>query len=122
MTDQELNEACARVLGWREMAWPDFRDGKWREVEGWRRPDGLDVTGVPNFSGDHDAVRLLEDEIERRDLGCEYAAALVAIADADAEQVAGDLWYATTSNFWALIRAKPEQKARAFLAAMKESS
>jgi hypothetical protein len=48
-------------------------------------------------------VRQVEDEIERRGLGSQYAGALAGV-------VTGDLW--------AIIRATPEQRCRAALIAV----
>lgn len=58
--------------------------------------------------GDWTAVRRLEDEIDRRMLWPLYTESLLRIA-ADLTQSKG--------IYWALIRATPEQRARAFLAA-----
>ena len=61
------------------------------------------------------SARLLEDEIERRGLQDEYLTALWGVMDA-----AGDPspeW--VLADIWLFLRATPEQRARAFLEAMK---
>lgn len=60
--------------------------------------------------GDFDAARWLEDEIEQRGLQEAYCRAL-------AHQYSGVLLRDYT---WALLRATPEQRARAFVEATKE--
>ena len=69
----------------------------------------------PRCSEDHVAARLLEDEIERRGLHYEYVKALCFIL--------GDisLRELEARDVWALLRAAPEQRAKAFLQAIADA-
>jgi len=62
---------------------------------------------VPHYSTDHAAVRLLEDEIERRGLWQQYLGTLLDILNS--------YDHPSMVDIWAAIRATPEQRARAFL-------
>jgi len=53
---------------------------------------------------------VLEDEIERRGLQEKYVTILLALIDPDPY---------TTNEYWAILRATPEQRAQAFLEAIK---
>lgn len=55
-------------------------------------------------------ITMLEDEIERRGLEDDYIRALLAIVIPDGGSVLA---------FWRILRATPEQRARAFLEATK---
>ena len=110
MSDElrQLNEACARAMGWRE------------EGDGWWYPTDKEhprFRRAPSFGADF--VSLLEDEIERRDRSRDYVAALIHVLG-----VYGDReWYDWDREWghavWDVIRAMPEQRARAFLEAIK---
>lgn len=94
------------------------------------------VMGVQDFfATDHAAARLLEDEIEKRGLQEQYVTALIAELSLFIIAVADDLHinplipplemtgkYKEIGNafLWALMRATPEQKAKAFLEAVGE--
>jgi hypothetical protein len=126
---RELDAACARALGCR-MVWfdrlTDF-DGHWSQsgpfddpskcrhsaVAYWQDAAGRSNVTVDEFSPSTDptAARELEDEIERRGLEDRYVQVLGAVVNANPY---------TDNESWALIRATPEQRARAFLEAVKE--
>lgn len=61
------------------------------------------------------AARQLEDEIERRGLEYSYVRSLVNL-------VAVDTAPGSDGERWALIRATPEQRAKAFLQAIGEKN
>lgn len=65
-------------------------------------------------STDYAAARLLEDEIERRELQDEYVRCLLSLMpDACDEVAVGTLWYVGPGGFWAVLRATPEQRTKA---------
>lgn len=76
----------------------------------------LMVRLCPAFSGRLEDAKILEDEVERRKLIGAYVATLVSLLDT---QIVSDnqtvRYLAYMSDFWALIRATPEQRARAFV-------
>jgi hypothetical protein len=68
---------------------------------------------VRPFSSDIAMTRLLEDVIEQRGMHDAYVRALLDIVIPEGTSVL---------SFWRLIRATPEQRARAFLRALAEES
>jgi len=76
------------------------------------RSIGFFVRLCPAFSTSYTDVRLLEDEIERRGLWQQYIGVLLDILNSYDRPSMVDIW--------AIIRATPEQRARAFLEAVKE--
>ena len=142
---RELHEACAQALGYTTLWAEDsafgpslyLHDaGAVRESESvtanchlmggrWER---LRVNGeigeyfvrlCPAFSANHEAARVLEDEIERRDRRVGYITELGNIVLTYLADQNGSARYPALS-VWALIRATPEQRARAFLEAVTE--
>lgn len=103
----ELDKACMRAMGWEyRPRFPGDTTGYWRALSG----ETIISEECPRFSTDTDAARLLEDAIERRgrEAQAEYVFALAErLFTEDSE------W--GTSHVWKMIRATPEQKARAFL-------
>lgn len=73
---------------------------------------------VPEYSTDPAAARLVEDEIARRGLWEEYANALLDILDISDT----DLYDNSARASWQVLRATPEQRYRAALAACGEGS
>jgi hypothetical protein len=78
-------------------------------------PDG-GVTGLPWFSGSCDAARELENEIEWRGLWKQYIFALIEVMEPG---VSVDDLVDAWRPMWLLLRATPEQRARAFLEAVR---
>lgn len=79
----------------------------------WSAPRGqwsVFATTPPPFTTDHDACRLVEDEIERRGLVREYITALGTVINA--VPFDDDLWP------WQHMRATPEQRCHAALIAL----
>lgn len=118
-------------MGWTDARQVSAKPGKkgWHSRGGWRgrRPDQTTkrVYAIPRFSTDPAAARLLEDEIERRGLQMAYTAAMIDVLGLDPgiemTEPAISLWLCRNvmpQDLWTLIRATPEQKARAFLAAV----
>lgn len=108
---QKLDAACAQALDLpHELGCPKVADDESNQV----LYDYQEcVCRWPAFSADPAAVRLLEDEIERRDLVIEYTLALAVLCQVDTE-----FWYRPNyKDVYQLIHATPEQKARAFLEA-----
>jgi hypothetical protein len=108
----ELDEQCARPMGWIRSGTPEFRDGKWITHEGWRDSNYSYINELPAYSTDPAAARLLEDEIEERGKINAYMTHLCrecGIRTFDRMDVA---------DAYALIRATPEQRAQAFLKAI----
>jgi hypothetical protein len=64
--------------------------------------------------GSLSAARLLEDEIERRGVQEDYIRALDKLVTYEREE--GWMWFR-----WGILRATPEQRARAFLAVMESA-
>ena len=107
--DRALDIEIAQLLGWR---WEGDEGG----VHYLRRPnvpgylamragdDLYPTSDLLPYSTDHTAVRLVEDEIERRGLVGPYVKALYAIVG--------------KQGSWSLIRATPEQRCAAALRAV----
>ena len=118
-----LDAACAKAMGWQP-------DPARCNVCGWPLEDGICEPGncaerpVPKikyndpapYSEEPYLASLLEDEIEKRGLQGAYIHALwneldgAPLVDGCTQQTASD---------WALLRATPGQRARAFLAAVE---
>jgi hypothetical protein len=106
---RELDAECGRALGWvvdqqnPKTVYAGYAsDGKYSEL--------------PPFSTDPAAARQLEDEIERRGLQDAYIEVLVELCNTPDLNL--DQWPKFIDIF-ALLRATPEQRARAFLEAVK---
>lgn len=116
--NREFDAQCAAALGWTVIQsdcytptgreWcgtsPD-RQGGW---------DGFGRTYIPWYSSKPLDAALLEDEIERRGLQPGYISALSELVDPN-----DSFWSDDWQPRWLLIRATPEQKARAFLEVIK---
>lgn len=108
---RDLDVACARVMGWTDIQAhtdrigtpPDWAQG--RDLQG-------QIGDIPYYSDDD--VGLLEDEIERRKLQDAYVRRLGIMETSAAYEEAREAYG------WELIRATPEQRARAFLEVMKD--
>lgn len=119
---RELDEACARAMGLKSdsgrcgvCGWPlhdSIAEGCTPGYCSQRPPPAVRWDEPPPFSSNHAAARQLEDEIERRGLQDEYAYKLIIESSAYCED-------RQTAFAWALLRATPEQRARAFLEAMR---
>lgn len=118
MSEHEIREAVARLLGWNG-------DGMW-----WWEPDG-----VEEFAGDclpsfRSFVPLILPEVEKRGRQAEYLAALVRGLGFSTDWVSGDpavfdlqMWLNTSADaesVWRLLTATPEQHCRAFVEARNE--
>jgi hypothetical protein len=68
MTQREQAEAVAKWCGWKPTGNRNIP---------WRTPSGFDVYRLPPYDDSLDAMRDVEDEIERRGLMGKYADALV---------------------------------------------
>ena len=125
---RELNEQCAKALGYTVYHYDkDYAENCYYQLmdeeldpvimfpfrAGERKTEDEAWADVPAFSTDYEAARILEDEIERRGLQIEYAKAVMKLIYQQ-----GFKNYAEPQ--WLLIRATPEQKARAFLEAIKQ--
>ena len=132
---RELDEACARALGW---IWAEPRAtglGIEMNTTFLADPEAHYISGlaayaiplerslplskawntfVPAFSTDYIAARLLEDEIERRGLHDVYIRALLPAYHS--------FEVMTTDELFAFLRTAPEQRSRAFLAVMKDAN
>ena len=111
-----LDAACAKAMGWQP-------DPARCNVCGWPLEDGICEPGncaerpVPKikyndpapYSKEPYLASLLEDEIEKRGLQDVYIDALMRIVE----------YPAIGEQYWLLLRATPEQRARAFLAAVE---
>lgn len=138
--NKELDRQCATALGLEIIheSWPvgvppdggtreaalheDDTSYWWRErgmiykvrdpEDDWKAELGLWCDPVPLYSSDNVAARLLEDEIEKRGLQERYAEAIDRIVP---KTTTPNVWQ---TYLWDMIRATPEQKARAFLEAV----
>jgi hypothetical protein len=132
---RELDAKCAEALGWKDVRMAPlyhYSNTSYGD-ELFGKPPGQDYDVlVPYYtetktlgSGEDWAqeslggIRLLEDEIERRGLKELYITELFYLVGSDVEHAATHIWYADIPDFWSLLRATPEQRARAFLEAMK---
>jgi hypothetical protein len=109
---RELDIRIAVFLGW---TW--VQDGaafylRWQGRPGFAAMNAggetYETSALLHYSTDVQLVRLVEDEIERRELVGPYVKALYAITGAD--------------DKWALIRATPEQRCLAALRAARQSA
>ena len=100
----EFDIACAKAMGWE----PYRTDG----VDYYKvSPTAMMLATEFEPSSDLESARLLEDEIERRGLQEKYLVVL--------HEVVGAKWIDYgVMDVWSIFRATPEQKARAFLAAI----
>lgn len=104
---------------------PALRDAVAIEVMGWKPGRkrvffsfGVPITLSPmphDYPNDPAATRAMEDEIERRGLGKQYASELLRLVYAPPD------WWCDYSGevAWAVIRATGEAKCRAALAAVR---
>lgn len=99
----DLNEAVARAMGWELET--DEHGGMW-VIDGGSRYD------LPNFRHIDSLTdaRWLEDVIEARGLQRQYMNILANVIDA--------MPFDDVLFQWTLIRATPEQRAQAFIAAI----
>jgi len=74
------------------------------------------------FRGSIASARLLEDEIERRGLWREYTSALVEELDIYGDKTYYDWDREWVGATWLLLRATPEQRARAYLKVISDAS
>ena len=73
-----------------------------------------------HLSEDLTTAALLGDEIERRGLGAEYARALLLRVSPAIDQIGPASYHAVLDDIWRVLRATPEQHARAFLKVINE--
>lgn len=85
----DIDVACARALG--------------------LDPDANELHAIEQYSVYPESAKLLEDEIERRGLQDDYMRELLSIVIPGGGSVLA---------FWKILRATPEQRARAFLKAV----
>lgn len=129
----ELDTQCAQALGYTvyhydkdyaENCYYMLMDAQFNPVvsmfKGARQTEAEAWGDAPMFSADPEAAHLLEDEIERRDLQRSYIVALLSGVGSDVEYAATHVWYADAADFWRMLRATPEQRARAFLEVVKQ--
>jgi len=119
---KELDERCAALLGWHKGARRAINAGAgyespayWYDADGrqWGACATDDFANLHAFSASSNLfdAKLLEDAIERRGSIPEYMAALERITGVDT---------LTYTGRFLLIRATPEQRARAFIAVHTE--
>lgn len=114
---REIDAECARLLGWQPCACGND------DCDLWAPPAHLDDGGsykpFPRFSTDPTCVSSLLAEIERRGGHYEYVYALFRQVDpsATASSVPRG-WNVPQLAVWAMLRATPEQHARAFVEVM----
>lgn len=108
---RKLDIQCAEAMGWIRTGSP--------EKEEWRNHEYAYVNELPAYSTDQAAARLLEDEIERQGLLVNYITELGNIVlDYTTLQNGAALYPAL--SVWDILRATPEQRARALLEVIKE--
>lgn len=106
MTGPERNVTLAQLLGWR------------RQGADWLASDGsIILGGTPAFTTSLDAMRTVEDEIERRGLVVPYSEALKAVV-ASAHPLQPDQHYMVAA--WRLIHATASQRAEVAYLTLKE--
>lgn len=108
---RELDAECARALGWEDVRHMPEANKK-AQWTGRNPRTNRRHAMIPHYSSDHAAARLLEDEIERRQIDARYTLVLGKMVAPDDEA-----W--TNANVFLLLRATPEQRARAFLESIK---
>ena len=100
---REMAEAVARWMGWKQ------RDGDPHLP--WRNPSGMPAYRLPNFASSLDAMREVEDEIERRGLDVKYMEHLVGVLGKD--RLVGE---------WEILRATAAQRLEAAARVIEEVS
>ena len=102
----ELNRAVSEAMGkpWRK---PTHGTCCTCQTCGQYYDDGC----LCDWTDDSEKSVLLEDEIERRGLQIEYSLAIARLLSFDMKEFSLD-------DAWLLLRATPEQRARAFLEAI----
>jgi hypothetical protein len=114
---RELDAQCAHALG---QLWVDACPLGDPTCAGKYMPQIGRWPCLAPFSTDHEAARLLEDEIERRGVQKAYISALCRDGGLDDPFSDYAILEFTLEAFWQVMRATPEQRARAFLEAMKQ--
>lgn len=113
--EDDLNAQCARALGW--VYYPDEVDDKDTPVPPywWKPREEAYTEALPDFKGDFNVTRMLEQDADRRGKFEEYARELFKLVND------GIPWGYDVSfdEVLRLMRATPEQKARAFLEAVR---
>lgn len=107
LTGREQDQAIASLLGWK------------KNTHGvWASPVGQHILGgLPSFTISLDAMRMVEGEIERRDLQVEYSATLKDIVAA-AYPLQPDQHF--MFGAWRLIHASAAHRAEAAYRALSE--
>lgn len=106
MTPRERDAAIAeRVMGWSAV---DVERERTHDGSTYFSPSADSDGGLPHYTTEHDAARLVEDEIERRGrlVQDRYVAALILILNPNEGQ-----YHAV--HFWSLLRSTPEQRCEA---------
>lgn len=135
---RELDREVATLLGWTVQPWIDSNSGKtfYKIVD----PNGKEQRvynsviiydtelrawkNVPQFSTNIDAAWQVESEIERRGLAVVYVAALCRVLNL-ATYGFGPMFESgewDTDDMWRFLRATPEERCRAALAAATEET
>lgn len=121
--NRELDADCARALGKTVIVDYETISGEQVPVGWWDGPkDDEGANPILHYSDDYAASRLLEDEIERRGLQEQYILALGDVVTTTDSIVKDMLRLASESEillYWRILRATPEQRAWAFLEAIK---
>lgn len=130
LTDRERDAALAQSLGW-VLNPPNVRG------LGWQTPDGrfLGTDAHPHYTQSLDAMRTVEDEIERRGLIGRYQNALISVLDLDMQvfnsaiELSPHVAPSIPNNtfewdghayLWRLLHATPAQRAEAAYKTLKE--
>lgn len=105
MTPREQDAALAELMGW------DL-DYVFRDTTGAPLVCG-EPHVVPKFTASLDAIRLVEDEVERQGLQERYIEVLDKLVEY--ERAKGWTWFR-----WGILRATPAQRAQAAYAVLRE--
>ncbi len=108
---RDLDYACVRACPTLDEHAPLYDDGHWTKRY-W-------YGSVPPFSTDHAAARLLENEIERQGKHNAYITQLCEVCGVRPDEHEDGGYFVYIDEAWPLVRATPEQKARAFLTVME---
>lgn len=119
MTDRERDAALHKSLHHRHNVEGEvYCDGEHEKNE------GCDWRPLPTYSTSFDAVRMIEDEIEKRGMQREYLHQLVGMQQGSVALDIDCLDYEGTMPraLWSLVCATPAQRAEAAYRVLREAS
>lgn len=114
MTDDEINQACAKALGWEQREEDIYGDDSGDEAPLGTRLvwyDGMCSRALPDFCNDHNAAAMLRAEVAKRGLKNDFVDALQELLTLLNESDGG--------SWFSFLNASPRLQAQVFLEVVK---